>query len=78
MKALFGVALFGLVPVPPMPAYDAHGGSSDDRPMTTEDMLKLRIEAHANGTSDDVTKAEPAPKQLDDIDTELTADLQRG
>jgi hypothetical protein len=38
----------------------------------------LRLEAHANGTSDGVTKDEPAPKHLDDIDTELAADLQRG
>jgi hypothetical protein len=78
MKALFGVAVFGLVPVPPMPACDALGGSPDDRLTTTEDMRKLRLEFDANRISNDVKKNEPAPNHLDDIDTELTLDRHGG
>jgi hypothetical protein len=78
MKALFGVAVFGLVPVPPMPACDALGGSSDDQPIAAEDVRKLPLESHSDGISDDVTKDEPTPRQLGDIDPGITADLQRG
>jgi hypothetical protein len=77
MKPLFGVAVFGLVPVPPMPARNALGGSSDDQPIAVKDLRKLPLKSHADGISDDVTKDEPTPRQLGDIDPELTADLQR-
>jgi hypothetical protein len=78
MKALFGVAVFGLLPVPPMPVCDALAGGRDDHPVATEDMRKSRLESHANGSSDEVAKDAPAPARLDDIDAALTPDVQRG
>ena len=78
MKALFGVAVFGLLPVPPMPACDALADGRDDHPAATEDMRQSRPEPHANGSSNEVAKDAPAPKRLDDIDAALTPDLQRG
>jgi hypothetical protein len=74
MKALLGVAVFGLVPVPPMPTCDALADSRDDRSMATEDMRKSQLEPDANATSDGVAK----PKHLNDDEAALTSHLQRG
>jgi hypothetical protein len=55
MKPLFGVAVFGLLPLPPMPAREA--GDPDDRPSAAEDLKRFELESHANDNKHD----EPAP-----------------
>ena len=73
MKPLFGVAVFGLLPVPPMPACDAGAGSPDDRPAAAEDLKQRRPAPHAN----DNEQNEPAPDPVDDSDAEFTPERRR-
>ena len=42
MKPLFGVAVFGLLPVPPMPACNAGVGNPDDRPAAASLLQRVR------------------------------------
>ena len=77
MKAMFGVAVFGLLPVPPMPACDALSGHPADRPTATEDIGKLRFEGNADGAPLDVTKDEAPLSHFADIDPQTTPDPQR-
>jgi len=74
MKPLFGVAVFGLLPVHPMPTCDALAGSPDDRPAAAEDLKQLRLEPNANDNEQD----EPAPDAVEDSDAEFTPERRRG
>ena len=60
MKPLFGVAVFGLLAVPPMSARD--GGGPDERPSAAEDLKRFELESHTN----DNTHDEPAPDPVED------------
>ena len=66
MKPLFGVAVFGLLPVPPMPPCDALAGSTDDRPAAAEDLKQRLFEPHANDNEQD----KPAPDPVEEGDAE--------
>ena len=70
MKPLFGVAVFGLLPVPPMPACDAGAGSS----AAAEDLKQFRLQPHAN----DKEQNAPAPDPVEDSDAEFAPERQRG
>ncbi len=74
MKPLFGVAVFGLLPVPPMPACNAGAGSPDDRAAAVDDFKQLRLEPHANDNEQD----EPAPDPVEDGDAVFTPQHRRG
>jgi hypothetical protein len=60
MKPLFGVAVFGLLAVPPMSARD--GGGPDERPSAAEDLKRFELESHTNDNKHD----EPAPDPVED------------
>jgi hypothetical protein len=51
MKPLFGVAVFGLLAVPPMSARD--GGGPDERPSAAEDLKRFELESHTNDNKHD-------------------------
>jgi hypothetical protein len=74
MKPLFGVAVFGLLPVPPMPACDAGAVSPDDRPAGAKDLEQFRRQLHAN----DKEQNAPAPDPVEDRNAEYTFERLRG
>jgi hypothetical protein len=68
MKPLFGVAVFGLLPVPPML------GSHDDRSAAAEGLKQFRLEPNANDNEQDA----PAPDPVEDGDAVFTPERRRG
>jgi hypothetical protein len=74
MKSLFGVAVFGLLPVPPMPACDAGAVSPDDLRAAAKDLEQFRLQLHAN----DKEQNAPAPDPVEDCNAEFTPDRLRG
>ena len=74
MNPLFGVAVFGLLPVPPMPTCNAGAGSPDDRPAAAEGSKQFRLEPHANDNEQDA----PAPDPVEDGDAVFIPERRRG
>ena len=73
MKPLFGVAVFGLLPVPPCPLATLGPAAPDDRPTAAGGLKQFRLEAHTIHNEQDASA--PDPVECDEV---FTPERRRG